>query len=979
MKKGLVFFCLLIVGFSCAAMGQGTTLTLGTVAAPATGATVSVPITVTNLSSVGSITLKIAFNPAVVTFTGVANAPTGVSFTSNASGGVITLIWYDATGSTPLTIASGKLVDLNLTYISGTGTFTFNASQCEITNGVGIVISGVSYQNGSIGSGTSATINSFNPTSGSVGTALTIKGTNFGSTQGTSTVKFGSTAATVTSWSDTSIAATVPTLTAGGYIFSVTTTSGTANSATQFTVTASATTTLTISNVTAPAAGGTVSVPIMVTNFSSVGSITLKIAYNPAVVTFAGVANAPTGVNFTSNAASGVITLIWYDATGNTPLTIANGKLVDLNFIYVSGSGTFTFNTSQCEVTTGSGTVITGVAYQNGTITSSTTTTFTLGTVAAPAAGGTVSIPITVANLTSVGSITLKIAYNPAVVTFTGVANASTGVNFTSNAANSVITLIWYDATGSTPMTISSGKLVDLNFTYISGTGSFTFNTSQCEVTTGTGTAINGITYFDGSIGLVQNQKPNFTPIPSITKAELDTVKIVVSATDPNTTDVLTYTATGLPPGASFTAATRTFLWVPALGQNGTYTVKFRVSDGQLTDSTNAVLTITKTNKKPTLTATPAITKAERDTVKFVASATDPNPGDVLTYSASGLPTGATFTATTQTFLWVPGLGQNGSYTVKIFVTDGQLKDSTNVSITITKTNVKPMLNAIPAIIKAELDTVKFVASATDPNPGDVLTYSASSLPTGATFAAATHTFLWVPSLGQNGSYTVKIFVTDGQLKDSTNAVVTITKVKLIVKNPIADMTLDDNPIAHRTVKIKLSSPPIFANNIGVLTYTVTSANTAIVSVTILTPADTMQIKGLKAGGPVLVTVTAKDVDNSQITDSMNVTVTGPTGVDEAGIIPTEFSLSQNYPNPFNPTTSIQFGLTAQAPVTMEIYNILGVKIRSLTHGEVMSVGTHRIEWNGKDDAGASVTSGVYLYRINAGTFQVTKKMMLLK
>jgi hypothetical protein len=200
----------------------------------------------------------------------------------------------------------------------------------------------------------------------------------------------------------------------------------------------------------------------------------------------------------------------------------------------------------------------------------------------------------------------------------------------------------------------------------------------------------------------------------------------------------------------------------------------------------------------------------------------------------------------------------------------------------------------------------------------------------------------------------------------------------MIVKNPIADMTLDDNPITHRTVKIKLTSPPVFTNNIGVLNYTATSANTAIVSATILTP-DTLQIKGLKAGGPVLVTVTAKDVDNSQITDSINVTVTGSTGVDAAGIILTEFSLSQNYPNPFNPSTSIKFGLPTQAPVTMEIYNVLGVKVRTLIHGEVMNAGFHQMEWNGKDDAGISVTSGVYLYRINAGTFQVTKKMMMLK
>jgi hypothetical protein len=99
----------------------------------------------------------------------------------------------------------------------------------------------------------------------------------------------------------------------------------------------------------------------------------------------------------------------------------------------------------------------------------------------------------------------------------------------------------------------------------------------------------------------------------------------------------------------------------------------------------------------------------------------------------------------------------------------------------------------------------------------------------------------------------------------------------------------------------------------------------------------------------------------------------------QIGDIPSVFSLDQNYPNPFNPSTSIKFGLLVQSPVTMEIYNILGVKVRTLLRGEVMSAGIHQMEWNGKDDAGSAVTSGVYLYRINAGTFQVTKKMMMLK
>ena len=105
----------------------------------------------------------------------------------------------------------------------------------------------------------------------------------------------------------------------------------------------------------------------------------------------------------------------------------------------------------------------------------------------------------------------------------------------------------------------------------------------------------------------------------------------------------------------------------------------------------------------------------------------------------------------------------------------------------------------------------------------------------------------------------------------------------------------------------------------------------------------------------------------------------GVTGVEENNGLPTAYSLLQNYPNPFNPSTTIQFGLPVSSPVTMEIYNVLGVKVRTLIHGEVMNAAMHQVVWNGKDNAGVPVASGVYLYRINAGTFQVSKKMMMLK
>ncbi len=91
-----------------------------------------------------------------------------------------------------------------------------------------------------------------------------------------------------------------------------------------------------------------------------------------------------------------------------------------------------------------------------------------------------------------------------------------------------------------------------------------------------------------------------------------------------------------------------------------------------------------------------------------------------------------------------------------------------------------------------------------------------------------------------------------------------------------------------------------------------------------------------------------------------------------------EFSLKQNYPNPFNPGTVIEYELAQAGWISMEIYNVLGQRVRQLFNGHAVR-GHHRITWDGKDDNGKVVANGIYFYRIQAGDFTETKKMILLK
>jgi len=100
---------------------------------------------------------------------------------------------------------------------------------------------------------------------------------------------------------------------------------------------------------------------------------------------------------------------------------------------------------------------------------------------------------------------------------------------------------------------------------------------------------------------------------------------------------------------------------------------------------------------------------------------------------------------------------------------------------------------------------------------------------------------------------------------------------------------------------------------------------------------------------------------------------------DQHGVIlPYRFKLSQNYPNPFNPVTNIEYNIPTRSHVTIEIYNILGQKIRTLVD-ETKPAGEYQTTWNGDDSNGTKVSTGIYFYRFQAGDYIETKKMILLK
>ncbi len=97
-----------------------------------------------------------------------------------------------------------------------------------------------------------------------------------------------------------------------------------------------------------------------------------------------------------------------------------------------------------------------------------------------------------------------------------------------------------------------------------------------------------------------------------------------------------------------------------------------------------------------------------------------------------------------------------------------------------------------------------------------------------------------------------------------------------------------------------------------------------------------------------------------------------------AGVAPQTFALNQNYPNPFNPTTNIRFSLPSEQHVRLEVFDMTGALVKTLLN-EGVRAGNMQVTWDGTNSSGTKVASGMYLYRLNAGSFTSAKKMLLLK
>lgn len=125
-----------------------------------------------------------------------------------------------------------------------------------------------------------------------------------------------------------------------------------------------------------------------------------------------------------------------------------------------------------------------------------------------------------------------------------------------------------------------------------------------------------------------------------------------------------------------------------------------------------------------------------------------------------------------------------------------------------------------------------------------------------------------------------------------------------------------------------------------------------------------------------IVSYTTRGFNPTEIESHLNDLTTG---IDDGdGITPDEYRLLGNYPNPFNPETTIRFSVPRPGFVSLAIFNVRGEKIKTLMSDNI-APGIFSIAWNGTNDTGRNVASGVYIYRLQAGGSVLSKKLILIR
>ena len=308
------------------------------------------------------------------------------------------------------------------------------------------------------------------------------------------------------------------------------------------------------------------------------------------------------------------------------------------------------------------------------------------------------------------------------------------------------------------------------------------------------------------------NEPPQIETIefPAINEQTL--MEIMITASDPDLpANLLTFSLSGEPSGATITSD-GVFTWTPSESQGpADYTFDVCVSDGTLSDCETIIVTVNEVNNAPVLGVIGDRTVDEQNLLTFTATASDSDlPANLLTFSLSGEPSGATITSD-GVFTWTPSESQGpADYTFDVCVSDGTLSDCETIIVTVNEVNNAPVLGVIGDRTIDEQNLLTFTAAASDSDlPANILTFSLSGEPSGATITSD-GVFTWTPTEAQGpADHTFDVCVSDGNLSDCETITVTVNEVNNApVLGVIGDRTVDEQTLLTFTAAASDSDLP---------------------------------------------------------------------------------------------------------------------------------------------------------------------------
>lgn len=276
--------------------------------------------------------------------------------------------------------------------------------------------------------------------------------------------------------------------------------------------------------------------------------------------------------------------------------------------------------------------------------------------------------------------------------------------------------------------------------------------------------------------------------------------------------------------------------------------------------------------------------------------------------------------------------------------------------------NFPPVLDPIGPKTVNEGTLLEFTVNAADPN-GQSVTYSASSLPSGAVFNTATRTFTWTPGFDQNGTYQVKFTASDGAIQDQEIVTITVNGVAMSVSGvtsvPVYFSPNNDGRADTTTVSATFNHTANWTlqirNGSGNLVRSYSGSGSSMSQ--LWNGRNTSN--NLVANGVYTATVTVTDAGGS--------VASGSTQVIKDSLVPSVSGFGDS-PDPFRPstgqTTTIRYTLSEPATVSLKIYNSGGTLVRTLVSDVFQTTLTNQLVWNGRNDSNVIVPAGTYSYKL---------------